>query len=65
MSAERQQLTRDTRRTLGGLQHLLDITTPRIIGVQILVQQLREAIDCRQHVLEIMRHATRELAECL
>ena len=63
--AEREELTGQLRGALAGAKNLLDVGPSLIVARQRLQHQLREAVDRRQEVVEIVRDAAGEPADRL
>jgi hypothetical protein len=61
--AERQQLSRESRRALAGVPDLLDVSPQRVIGAKLLEQQLAVAQDPGEQVVEVVRDAAGKLAD--
>ena len=64
-AAEREQLAREGRRTLRGLEDLRNILTHRILGAHAGSHQLAVAHDSSEQIVEIMSHATGKLSNRL
>ena len=65
VAAEDQQLPREVRRALGGAHDLADVGRGRVLGADLLADELGVVEDHGQQVVEVVRHAACELAERL
>ena len=65
LPAERQQLPRQSRRTRAGSDDLLQVVSHRIPGLEICGEHLAVAEDDGQEVVEVVRDASREVADGL
>ena len=63
LAAERQQLARQPRRTVGRLQDLFGIRAPRVVFVDALQEDFRVAVNRHQQVVEIVRDTAGEPAD--
>ena len=63
LPAEREELTCQRRRSLPGLPDLLDRLPQLGAFADVIEEQIAVAVDDRQQVVEVVRHAARELAE--
>ena len=64
-AAEREQLPGQGCRALAGALDFEQVGAPRRIGRQLLGEQLGEPEDRRQHVVEVVRDAAREVTDRL
>ena len=55
-----EELTRQRGGAIGRCQHLGRVTSPLVVGGEAPVQEFGEADDRHQHVVEVVRHTSRQ-----
>ena len=63
LATEGEQLPGQRRRTFGGRPDLAEIPADRLVGADLVGQQLRIPEDRRQHVVEVVRHTASQLSD--